>query len=232
MHALPYTSAVLPLLFACAATAQEAHWIGNRTSGDVMKVALSGEVLTTATLGNSLRGAHVAPDGKVWVVRFIQGNFDILSPDGTVIASPAFSHGSPYDIAFDANGHAWVSGGTGVDEFDANGNLVQSIGLQTSAALGIAVDSQGNKWIANRSGPPGAVSRIDAVTGNVTVHALPGGSSIMPTRVYADARGMSGASHIWVIGDGGGELHEFDINGTHLNGYTLDSSGNFGSIVV
>src|SRR5690606_36575554 len=142
--------------------------------------------------------------------------------DGTPISSPAFSLGSPGDIAFDANGHAWVSGGTGVEEFDANGNLVQTIGLQTTAPLGIAVDSQGNKWIAHRFGPPGAISRIDAVTGNVTVHPLPAGSNILPTRVYADARGMSGASHIWVIGDRGGELHEFDINGTYLNGYTLD----------
>src|SRR5690606_302244 len=122
-HMLSYRSVALPILaLACTGlTAQETHWLANRTSGHVMEVALSGEVLTTVTLGNSLRSAHVAPDGKIWVVRFIQSNFDILAPDGTPISSPAFSLGSPGDIAFDANGHAWVSGGTGVEEFDANG---------------------------------------------------------------------------------------------------------------
>src|SRR5690606_23525501 len=147
----------------------------NRTSGDVMKVALSGEVLTTATLGNSLRGAHVAPDGKLWVVRFIQANFDILSPDGTVIASPAFSHGSPYDIAFDADCRAWVGGCPVGDEFYANFILVHSIGFYTSAAIRTAVDSPGSQFIATRCASPGAASRIETVSSNVTVHGLPGG---------------------------------------------------------
>ncbi len=226
------------LAAALAATtslaAQESYWIANRGSLDVMEISACGEVLNTYPLGIPLRSAHLAPDGKIWVVRSGSTQFDILNPDGTVAVSPNGALGSPYEIAFDAAGHAWVSGGTGVEEFDANGNSLNTYPLTAGAPLGITVDADGNKWIAHRVGPPGSVSRIDGTTGAVTNIPLTPNSLILPTKVYADARGPGNSSHIWVIGDnrGAGEILELDPAGMLLRQIIPDPSGSFGSITA
>jgi DNA-binding beta-propeller fold protein YncE len=228
------TTIAASLLLSSLALAQESYWIASRTSGTLDEIDVCGSVRQTVTLGYALRSAHVAPDGRIWVVRFGGSLIDVLNPDGTSLASPTYPLGAPYDIAFDRNGHAWVSGGTGVCEFDAAGNFVQQFPLGTGAPLGITVDADGNKWVAHRIGPPGSLSRIDAISGVVTVHPLAQGSAILPTKVYADFRGIGQSSHIWVIGDnrGAGELVEFDAAGNELNRYVVDGAGNFGGLVA
>lgn len=220
---------------AMAAHAQEEYWIANRGSIDLSKVSQIGEVTATVPVPTTgLRSAHVAPDGKVWVVRFIQSTVDIYNADGTPNTTITTSLGSAFDIAFDANGHAWISGGSGVEEFDANGNSVNTYVLPTSAPLGITIDAAGNKWIANRVGPPGVLSEID-VNGTISTYPLPATSLIQPTRCYADRRGLTGTSHVWIVGDGAGELVDFDPttgpNGTFMV-HTLDPNGNLGSLVA
>lgn len=209
----------LPML--CA---QETYWLAG--SGGVRQVDVTGTWLQTVP-PTSTRDVAVAPDGKVW---YVAGGITILLPNGTLFTTVTPSAGiSPYGIAFDRQGHAWVSGGNGVEEFDANGNSLGTVPLTATAPLGITVDSSGNKWVAHRTGPPGSVSRIDGVTRAVTNHPLPPNSQILPTAVYADARGLVQPSHIWVLGDnrGAGEIVEFDATGTALNRYILDAAGRF-----
>ncbi len=238
MRPLPFVFIALAAgALTVAAHGQEEYWIANRGSVDLNSVSQIGEVTgTVAVPTTGLRSAHVAPDGKIWVVRFIQPTVDIYNADGSPNTTISGSLGNPSDIAFDAAGHAWVSGGTGVEEFDANGTPVNTYVLGSSAPLGITVDAAGNKWIAHRVGPPGVLSKIDS-SGTITAYSLPATSQILPTACFADRRGPTGQSHVWIVGDnrGAGELVDYDPTagpmGTFTS-YVLDPGGNLGSVVA
>lgn len=219
------TALVLAAIVTLPLHAQESMWIANRQSSDIMEVSLCGQLLNTVPVGTNLRRLKVAPDGKIWVIKFIQPTFDIRNPDGSLFLTLTAAMGNPYDVAFDASGHAWVSGGTGVEEFDANGVSLATYPMPAAAPLGITIDVAGNKWIAHRIAAPGSVSRIDGATGVVTNHVLPANSTIQPTTVLADSRLFGSDSHIWVVGDGGNTLAEFDINGNALNAYNVGVTG-------
>lgn len=225
----------VPLLLVAVslnAPAQDSMWVANRFSSDLHQVSACGEILNVVSVGTSVRRVKQAPDGKLWVIKFIQSTIAVLDPDGTNLQNIPTSLGNAFDVAFDSNGHAWVSGGGGVEEFDANGVSVATYPLPAAAPLGITVDVLGNKWIAHRVGPPGSVSRIDGVTGAITNYSLLGTSNIQPVAIVADTRMLGLDSHIWVVGDGGNSLAEFDIAGTALNNYSIGVGSGLGSIMV
>jgi hypothetical protein len=202
-----------------ALRAQETNWIASRTSADLHEVDCAGRVLRRIALSANapaLRSVHLAPDGKLWVVNFGQAYFTIVDP--AIHAGPVNVTnrlGSPYEIAFDAQGHAWVSGGTGVVEYDQGGAEVATWPLAAAAPLGIAVDGLGNKWIAHRTAAPGSISRISA--GGVVTNHVPPTGGIQPTRVLAGFGGVGTQGHIWVVGDNAsGDVYEFDGQGNFL----------------
>jgi streptogramin lyase len=207
------------LALASSVPAQDAYWVANRNSNTLSLVRPWGQVAQTVNTATSLRRVVVAPDGKLWVVRFIQTQFDIYDASGAFVTSVTNPTGSVYDIAFDKVGHAWVSGGTQVHEYDANGVLQPTTYALTAASpLGISVDVDGNKWIAHRVSP-GVLSRIDGTTGAVTSYPVMA-TAMLPTLAFADYRGVGVSSHVWVIGDSSGLVAEFDSNGNQLNTYT------------
>lgn len=124
--------------------------------------------------------------------------------------------GSPLDIAFNAQGTAWLSGGSVVGNYDASGQWIQTYQLGVGSSVGITIDDSASKWIAHRE-IPGSVSRIDAA-GNIVNFAVTGNNPIRP---IADYRGPLAASHVWVTCDDGGALLELDSNGTELHNYTM-----------
>lgn len=219
----------LCLGFTALASAQESYWVANRFSTDITEINTGGKVLNTVPLSSyvgGVRSVHRAPDGKLWVVGFITPTFLIVDPVTHAVTPIVHSSGNPFSIAFDAAGHAWITGGSSIVEYDANGNNVASYPMTAGSPLGISIDGNGNKWIAHRTTAPGSISRIDP-TGAVTNYPLPSGG-IQPTQILADHRGILVPSHIWVIGDGPAQLFEFDDNGVFLNMYTY--SGQLGSI--
>lgn len=204
------------------APAQEKYWAAG--SGGVKQIDTSGHLYQTVA-PTSARDIAVAPDGKVW----LPGSpITVLNADGSPFTTITPSAGiSPYSIAFDKAGHAWVTGSSGgVEEFDAAGTSLGTITLPSGAPRCICVDADGNKWIAHRIGPPGVLSRIDAVTRAVSTHPLPAGSLILPIGVYADSRGLLNSSHIWTVGDnrGAGEVVEFDSTGTVVSTVVISPS--------
>ncbi len=215
---------VLPFLAILSTAAlgvcQEKYWAAGG-AGAVQIDSSCHAHQTVAPTGG--RDIAVAPDGKVWIAN---GAVTILNPDGTLFTTitPTIS---AYSLAFDRNGHAWVSGTTNaVEQYDPAGVFVQSYVLPATNARQICVDADGNKWIAHRSGPPGSLSRIDGVTGVVTGHPLPATSLILPIGIFADSRGLLGGSHIWTVGDnrGAGEVVEFDSAGNWVSTTVVSAS--------
>lgn len=225
------TTAAMIAVLACSAFAQETYWIANRASNDIMEVTAWGSVKTRIAMPGALRSAHRAPDGKVWVIRFITGTFDIVDPMTQLITPVTSMSGNPFDLVFDAAGHAWITGGPALQEFSPAGVHLQNIALSATAPLGITIDQQGNKWIAHRANPP-SVTRVDpsgVATNFIVVGAAPG---YQPVRATADFRGLVTPSHIWLTGDGPSQLVEMDGAGNTLNVYTLPaaSTGGVGPI--
>jgi len=197
---------------------ERGFWVANLNSDDVMEVAPWGGVLRRVDMGKNVRGTHLAPDGRVWIVGVGTTDFDVLDPATGALTTLSSPVGNPYDIAFDAQGDAWVSGGSGVAHFDAAGALVQGYPLTELNPLGITIDGLGNKWIVHRN-VAGSVTRIDAagVVSNFPV------SAANPVRPIADFRGVLAPSHIWISCDAGPVL-ELDENGNELNSYDLPSN--------
>ncbi len=200
---------------------EKSYWIASRASNDLMEVTPSGSVLRRIDMGVSLRVAAENPtDGQIWVVEIFSSNMFLVDPvTGTPSAPFVNPLGSPYDIAFDAAGTAWVSGGSGVVNYDASGAVIQSYALTAAAPLGITIDGSGNKWIAHRT-TVGSVSRIDAAG---TILNFPVSAS-QPVRPIADYRGILMPSHIWVTCDGNGTLLELDENGVELASYIMPAT--------
>jgi streptogramin lyase len=216
---------VTALALPAALVAQEVNWVADRVSVELHAIDDAGRVVNVINLsGNAsgLRSVHKAPDGKLWVVNFILPFFTIVDPATSAITNVTNALGSPFKIAFDAQGHGWVSGGSGVVEYDAAGVQVGTHPLTATAPLGITIDNQGNKWIAHRTTAPGSISRIDPA-GVVTNYVPPTGG-IQPTDLIADFRGILVPSHIWVIGDNAaGDVYQFDENGNFVNLVTTGS---------
>jgi streptogramin lyase len=214
---LPHLAAAVALT-SLMAIAQESYWIANRASSDIMRITSFGKVLERVATPTTLRSCTTAPDGKVWIVRFGNATIDIYDPATQTLSTALSQLGSPFQIAFDATGNAWVSGGTGVQQFTAAGVFVQSYPLTATAPLGITVDADGNKWIAHRA-TLASVSRIDPA-GVVTNYPIVG-TTMLPVSVVADFRGLLTSSRIWVIGDSAGQLAELDVNGATIGVYPL-----------
>lgn len=228
------TRLVLTIAALCLpAIAQESFWIANRASADIMRVSAWGSVLERVATPTTLRNSTTAPDGKVWIVRFIQPTVDIYDPATSTFTPITLPSGNAFQIAFDAAGNAWITNSTSaVHQFDAAGNFLQTYTLTAAAALGITVDADGNKWIAHRA-IPASVSKIDTA-GAVSNHVIVG-ATMQPTAIMADYRGIATSSRIWVVGDGTAQLAEIDVSGatlfvhplgaTNVSSLTFDRNG-------
>lgn len=108
---------------------------------------------------------------------------------------------TPYGIALDASGNAWITNesGTNLVEVNADGGLVDnatSLGL--SGAEGVAVDRNGNVWVADTAG-------------NNVVKAVVSGSSISSSSSYTSG-GISGPAAIAIDGDDNAWIANYDGN--------------------
>jgi hypothetical protein len=126
---------------------------------------------------------------------------------------------TPKGIATDASGNVWVanSGGGSVTKFDAlgistndaSGFLSGANGYamgSASAPAAIAIDTNGNAWVANTGNS--TVSEISGTSGTVTPFS--GGGLSSPVSVAIDA-----GNNVWVANSGGsGSVTEITPGGT------------------
>jgi streptogramin lyase len=125
---------------------------------------------------------------------------------------------TPYGVAIDSIGDAWVTNETGsaISLFGPTGSVLGMGGTPAtfSGAQGISIDGSGNIWVANTGA--NNVLKLSSIGGlSATVSTGMAG----PVDVAADARG-----NIWVANFNGNNLLEFNNSGVLQNTLTASST--------
>jgi hypothetical protein len=130
---------------------------------------------------------------------------------------------TPYGIAIDASGNAWVTNesGTTVSEVGVSGS---GLGTQTAAGLagaqGVAVDRSGNVWVANTAG--NSVVKFAVTAGLVTGSSVfTAGGITAPAAIALDS-----ASDAFVANLNGNSVTGLNSTGAALSGSPFTGSSN------
>jgi sugar lactone lactonase YvrE len=150
----------------------------------------------------------------------------VSAPNDFTIAITANGNGSlatPYGIAIDAAGNAWVTNETGsaVSELSASGSLLASpTATGLAGAQGIAVDRSGNVWVANTAGNSVVKFTLtsDAVTGTSSFTA---GGITAPSAIALDSSGNA-----FVANFNGNSVSGLSSSGVALGGSPFTGSSN------
>jgi streptogramin lyase len=144
--------------------------------------------------------------------------------DFTVAVTYAGNSGTlatPYGIAIDATGNAWVTNESGshVAIFSPTGSLLQSFSPAADlfGAQGIAIDRNGLVWIANTAGN----SVIQVNPGTQAASEFTAGGITAPKALAIDSQ-----NNIWVANLNGNSVTELSSAGAPLNGSPLTAGGN------
>jgi streptogramin lyase len=125
---------------------------------------------------------------------------------------------TPYGVAIDPSGNAWVTNETGsqLSMFNATGSAIANAGVAvpTSGAQGITIDALGNVWVANT----GANNVLKITAGGALSATITSGMA-GPVDVAADAR-----NNIWVANFNGNNVLEFNNSGSLQNTLTAGSA--------
>ena len=122
---------------------------------------------------------------------------------------------TPYAIALDAGGNAWVTNetGTAVTELSPSGAVLASpTATGLVGAQGIAVDRNGNVWVANTAG--NSVIKFALTGGSVTgTSVFTNGGINAPTAIALDSAGTA-----WITNFNGNSVTALANNGLTVSG--------------
>ena len=122
---------------------------------------------------------------------------------------------TPYAIALDAGGNAWVTNetGTAVTELSPTGTVVASpTATGLVGAQGVAVDKTGNVWVANTAG--NSVIKYTLTAGSVTgTNIFTNGGIDAPTAIALDSAGTA-----WVANFNGNSVTALSNTGATIGG--------------
>jgi sugar lactone lactonase YvrE len=148
------------------------------------------------------------------------------APNDFTIAISATAGGTlatPYGIAIDASGDAWVTNETGsaVSELSASGGLLASpTATGLAGAQGVAVDRSGNVWVANTAG--NSVVKFTLTSGSVTAtNSYTAGGVTAPTAIALDSGGNA-----FITNFNGNSVTGLNSAGVPLNGSPFTGSSN------
>jgi streptogramin lyase len=188
----------------------------------------------------SPKGVAVDSKGNVWVVDSGNRRVEEFSEAGVFIrqfgsfgtAEGQFT--APSGIAVDSKGHVWVSDGAAlvgpaerIEEFSEEGAFIRQFGTkgfgvgQLDEPQGLAVDSKGNVWVADRWN-----QRIDEFSETGTfvskfgTYGSAAGQLIEPQGVAVDSGG-----NVWVADTGNSRVQEFSEKGVFVSQFGTKGSG-------
>jgi sugar lactone lactonase YvrE len=147
-----------------------------------------------------------------------------LSPTGSVLSGTGFTGGgsvhSPFVIAFDTSGGAWVTNNAvgslpdNVTKLTSSGTLVSGFpieGPELSGPVGIAIDSSGNAWVANSNND--TIAKFDNSGTLLSGSGYTSSGFVSPAYVAVDVSGS-----VWITGFLSSSLLKLAANGTVLSG--------------
>jgi hypothetical protein len=136
-------------------------------------------------------------------------------------AGTAGTLATPYGLALDASGNAWVTNesGNNVAIFAPTGGLLQSFSPAADlyGAQGIAIDKNGLVWIANTAG--NSVIQVNPTTQAASEFNV--GGITAPTSIAIDSQ-----NNAWIANFNGNSVTELSSAGAALNGSPLTAGGN------
>jgi hypothetical protein len=148
------------------------------------------------------------------------------TPNDFTVAVSSTASGSlatPYGIAIDGSGNAWVTNESGstMSEVGVNGS---SLGTQTATGLfgakGVAIDRTGNVWVANTAG--NSVIKFAVSAGSVTgSSSFTAGGVDAPTAIALDSAGNA-----FIANFNGNSVTGLNSSGTPLSGSPFTGSSN------
>jgi len=125
---------------------------------------------------------------------------------------------SPWGIAIDGSGDAWVAnvGGNSVSKFNPSGAALSGSGGyvgsgQMSQPIGIAIDGSGSVWVSNYLGS--SISELNASGTENALSPFTGGGLNGPEGIAID-----GSGNIWAANFKGNNLSKFSSSGTAISG--------------
>lgn len=127
---------------------------------------------------------------------------------------------TPWGIAIDASGNAWVTNesGTSIAEFTSSGTAATYTANGLVGAKGIAIDNSGNVWVANTAG--NSVIEFPSASINTPASFTVGGIA-GPSALAVDH-----SNNIWIANQNGNSVTELSNAGAALNSSPLTASGN------
>ena len=178
--ALSFTGGGISDPFSIAVDGNGNVWTANQGNNTVSQInGVTGAAISPAGgyTGNGLTipfAIAIDPAGNAWVNNMYPStapsHVSVFTPGGGVFTGSPFTGGglstqnsfnatSPRDIAFDANGNAWVANlsGTATELNGLTGAAISPstgfpIGTSTTSESGVAVDSAGHVWISGMNG--------------------------------------------------------------------------------
>jgi len=166
-------------------------WVaGGGVGGGVAKInGLTGSLIGNYTAGSNSYGVAVDASDNVWVANAYGGNVSkINGATGALIDN--YSVGPvPKAVAVDASNHVWItnSDDSTITELNvSDGSLVGTYSAGGVGGNGVAVDGDGNIWVAGGSG----VAKLNGTTGDLIETFSP---CTNPTGVAVDAN-----NNVWV----------------------------------
>ncbi|MDJ1485988.1 SMP-30/gluconolactonase/LRE family protein [Cytophagaceae bacterium YF14B1] len=178
----------------------------------------------------SIYHLFIDPEGKLWVAD--SGNNRVQQFDASgkflqkfELPAPADGENSHiFSINVDRNGNRWIVNGKSLQKFDNKGVLLFRMGAegtlagQFKAPKGIAIDDEGNVWVADRDN--NRIQKFDA-KGNFLLTVGSAGSGIGQ---FKNPRGLETdkAGNIWVADTDNYRVQVFDPYGKFL--FKLDST--------
>jgi hypothetical protein len=211
-----------------------ASCVNTTGSGSTACTALFGATGASETFGAALAIAKNPGSVAITALYTYSGSTAPFQPsmvsssapnDFTVAVTMAGSGvlATPYGIAIDAVGNAWVTNesGSSVTEFGANGSqLANPTATGLIGAQGIAVDVLGNVWVANTAG--NSVVKFTLTAGAVTgSNSFTAGGIAGPSAIALDDD-----TDVFVANFNGNSVTGLNASGSPLSGSPFTGSGN------